>query len=145
MMTMPWLLGVVGPALLAAAFAQPAVPVEFTVVERGGQSNIERPREAVVRTAAEWTALWTEHATDRERPPVDFTTSMIVAVFLGSRPTGGYSVELTSVERNSEGTVVTYRENRPAKDMMTTQVITMPFVIASLPKSDGPVRFKHAG
>jgi hypothetical protein len=118
------------PATLLSAIccaAASADPVAFKTIDRGGQSNIENAREVVGRTAAEWTPLWKQHTPDRPRPAVDFTRSPVVGVFLRSRPTGGYDVEITSIDRDGANLVVTYRERRPDPADIVTQVITMPY------------------
>ena len=126
------------PAVAAAA------PIRFTTVDRGEQSNIDTPAETIVRTAAQWNALWRRHASEGQpRPAVDFTRSTIVAVFLGSRSTAGYSVEITKVERDGTALIVTYREERPKADAILAQMLTMPYHIVRLPTFSGPIRFKH--
>jgi PrcB C-terminal len=124
--------------------AAPADPVTFKTIDRGGQSNIESAREVVVRTAADWTKLWSEHAGGRPRPRVDFTRSMVVGVFLGSRSTGGYSVDITRIEREGSDLVVTYRERKPDPADIVTQVITMPYHLVTTERFAGPIRFARA-
>jgi hypothetical protein len=121
--------------------AASAGPVAFKTLERGDQSNIESAREVVVRTAAEWTAFWKQHAPGQTPPKVDFTRSMVVGVFLGSRPTGGYTIEITNIEREGDDLVVTYREQRPGKADIVTQMITMPYQLVTTDRFTGPVRF----
>jgi len=125
--------------------AASADPVAFKTLDRGDQSNIEEAREVVVRTPAEWTAFWKQHAPNQRRPAVDFTRSMIVGVFLGFRPTGGHSVEITRIDREGADLVVTYRERRPDKSDIVTQVITMPYQLVTIERFAGPVRFTRAG
>ena len=122
---------------------QTAVP--FTTIARGDQSGIERHREAIVRTAPEWQALWKEHRPDEPPPRVDFSKSMALAVFLGFRSTAGYSVEITSIDRTAEGTVVTWKETRPGPQDITSQVLTFPFHIVRSERLDGEVVFKQTG
>ena len=55
-------------------------------------SGIDTPQQTVARTAAEFEALWKKHAPGQTVPTVDFTKQMVLAVFLGTRPTGGFSV-----------------------------------------------------
>jgi len=131
-----------GVFVALAFLAATQTPVKFTTVDRGQQSNIEEARQAVARTSAEWTALWKQHAGDRPRPAVDLAKSMIVAVFLGSRPTGGFEVEITGIEKEGADLVVTWREHRPAKGAMLTQILTMPFHLVATEKHSGPVKFK---
>ena len=124
--------------------AAPADAIAFKTIDRGGQSNIESAREVVVRTAAEWTALWKQHMPGRKPAAVDFKRSVVVGVFLGSRATGGYSVDITGIERRGTELVVTYREGRPAPNDMVTQVLTSPFHIVSTGRFAGPVHFARA-
>jgi hypothetical protein len=42
-------------------------------IEKGDQSNIDEARQVLVRTDAEWTKLWQQHAANRPRPQVDFS------------------------------------------------------------------------
>jgi hypothetical protein len=124
--------------------APTAEPVAFKTIDRGGQSNIETARDVVARTPAEWTTVWREHAGGRTRPAVDFARSMVVGVFLGSRSTGGYTVDITRIERQGADLVVTYRERKPDPADMVTQVITMPYHLVTVERFAGPVRFTRA-
>jgi hypothetical protein len=133
-----------GVLVLLCCIATIGVPVKFTTIDRGQQSNIDEPRQVIVRTAAEWTALWKQHAGDHPRPTVDFSTSTVVGVFLGSRPTGGYDVEVTGIEKDGSDLIVTWREQRPDRGAMLSQVLTMPFHLVSTDKHTGQVKFKKA-
>ena len=124
--------------------ATPADAVPFKTIDRGGQGEIENAREVVVRTAAEWTALWKQHAPGRKPPAVDFTRSMVVGVFLGSRATGGYAVDITGLERTGPELVVTYREAQPVPTDIVTQVLTSPYHLVTTGRFAGPVRFVRA-
>ncbi len=113
-------------------------------IAKGAQSNVDAPRQAVARTPAEWTALWRTHEYDKPAPAVDFSREMVVAVFMGSRPTGGYSVEIVSATESGGSLVVSYREQSPPRGALTTQVLTAPFHMAAVPKFTGDVRFEKA-
>ena len=133
-----------GVVLLLCCIAAIGVPVKFTTIDRGQQSDIDEARQVTVRTAAEWTAIWKQHAGERQRPSVDFSTSTVVGVFLGTRPTGGYGVEITGIETAGSDLVVTWREQRPERGAMLSQVLTMPFHLVSVPRHTGQVTFKKA-
>jgi hypothetical protein len=127
-----------GPA--AQERAMPA----FQTVDQGLMSGFEEPRQAVVRTDEDWKALWRTHAPNRPAPPVDFSKQAIVAVFLGSRTTAGYSVSIERIEPHEEGVRVVYQERRPASGDMTAQVLTSPFHIVATATFAGPASFEHA-
>jgi PrcB C-terminal len=127
-------------AVLAAGLLPSAMPMH--TVDRGARSAIHAARQAVVRTDAEWTALWEAHAAQRPKPAVDFSKEMVVGVFLGSRPTAGFSVQITRVSEEDGALVVEYRETRPRPDAITAQVLTSPFELVTVPQYGGEVRFK---
>jgi VWFA-related protein len=110
-------------------------------IERGLQSRVERPRQVVARTAEEWAEFWQAHG-EGPAPAVDFSREMVVGVFLGSRPTSGFSVEITGAHDDNGTLVVNYRETRPAPGTIAAQVITTPFTLVALPRHDGDVRFE---
>jgi hypothetical protein len=117
----------------------------MTTLNSDMMSGIDRAEQLVARTAAEWQSLWQRHAPGRPAPSVDFTRNMIVAVFLGSRPTGGYQVEITGVRSDGKGVLVEWVERRPAPGQMAAQVLTSPAHIVTVARQDGEVRFVKAG
>jgi hypothetical protein len=131
--------------LLAASVAGITLaPVPFTTISQSEQSIIEEARQVVVRTAADWTALWKAHAPGQPMPAVDFTKSMVIGVFLGSRSTGGYRVTITGIEREGASVVVTYREERPGARDILAQVITFPHHLVRVERVAGEVKFARA-
>jgi hypothetical protein len=115
----------------------------YTAIASGQHSGVDDRREVAVRGAAEWAALWKEHAPGHPAPTVDFVRSIVVGVFLGTRPTGGYAVEIRGIERNERELLVTYRERRPDPDTLVAQVITAPYQLVRVDRHDGPVRFRR--
>ena len=125
--------------LSLAAAMQPAESVR--TIEKGAQSNIDSARQAVARNDAELAALWKSHNYDKPAPKVDFSREIVVAVFMGSRPTAGFSVEILSAAERGGQMVVTYREKAPPADALTAQVLTSPYHIAAIAKTEKPVVF----
>lgn len=129
-------------AILVLALMQ-QTPLTFTRIAEGPQSAIEEPRQVAVRTAAEWSALWKAHDPNDPAPPVDFTKTTAVGVFLGTKPTGGHGVEITRVRRDGPALVVEYVEHAPPRDALVSQALTSPFQIVAVPRHDGPVEFRR--
>jgi PrcB C-terminal len=105
-------------------------------------SQIESPKQAVARTPVEWAALWRQHAGEKAAPKVDLASRTVVAVFLGTRMSAGFAVEITGTRQQGDALVVEWRERRPDRDSIAAQVITAPAHIASIPKFAGEIRFE---
>jgi hypothetical protein len=108
-------------------------------------SGVDRAEQVVARTAQEWQALWQRHAPGRQAPAIDFARNMVVAVFLGSRPSGGYQVQITGVRTVGPTLVVQWSEARPAPGQVAAQVMTAPAHIVTVPRHAGEVRFDKVG
>ena len=131
-------------SLLLAITMQAAAPSPVTIIAKDMMSQIDSPRLAVARTAADWAKLWREHAGESRPPQVDLNARTVVAVFLGTRSSAGYAVEITGTREVNGALVVRYEERRPGRDEISAQVMTSPAVIASIPKFTGEIRFEKA-
>lgn len=117
--------------------------LSFTTVAQGAVSAIDEPRHAVVRTAAEWQTFWRTHSPETTVPTVDFTRFIVVGVFLGARPTDGFSVEIVSVREENDRRAIEYRERRPDPARLVGQVVTSPFHIVILPLDGEALDFRQ--
>jgi hypothetical protein len=129
----------IGFIVMLALAADPAL----TTLMGGPMSAVEDSKQVVARTAAEWTTLWKSHAGAQAAPAVDFSTDMVAAVFMGTQPTGGFSVEIVATRREADALIIEYVERRPGRRDVTAQVLTSPFHIVKLPKHGGPIRFER--
>ena len=131
-------------SLITAFLMTLQTPAAIRSIDKGLDSQMDAARQATARTAAEWEALWRLHGGERTRPPVDFGKEIVVAVFMGSRPSAGFSVEIVGTRVDGPALVVQYRETRPAPDAFVAQVLTMPYHIATVPRRAGvtDVRFE---
>ena len=117
-----------------------AADAPLTTIARGTMSGQDTPRQVIVRTEADWRELWKAHAPLQKLTAIDFSTRMALGVFLGSRPSAGFQVEIVAARQEDDTLVVEYVERRPGRDMMTAQVLTQPFHLVSLARYDGPIR-----
>ena len=128
--------------LLAALWQAPASTAPMKTIEKGMDSQIDKAQQVVARSADEWTKLWTLHAGERPRPSVDFAREMVAGVFLGSRPTGGFSIEVVGAREEGGALVVQYRETRPPPRSVAAQILTSPYHIVTFPARPGTVKFE---
>ncbi len=116
--------------------------VTFAALAGGTHSEIQEPRQVVVRTAEDWQALWKAHSAE-PAPIIDFSRSMVIGVFLGSRPTAGFTVEITAIRVRNNTAVVEYTERGPAPGAITAQVLTSPFHLVTVTRDLGAIEFSR--
>ncbi len=109
---------------------------------KGEISQAQSQTFLVARTAAEWDALW---ALAGRPPPARLPDGMMaLGLFLGVRTSGGYGVDVVrigveSVAGQRDRMVVEFRETVPQG--VAASVITSPYAIVLVRRSDAPVRF----
>lgn len=65
-------------------------------------------------------------------PTINFEKETIVAVFMGQKNTGGYSVSIVDIVDKGEKIVVKVKETKPNENEMVTMAITQPFCIVKV-------------
>jgi hypothetical protein len=130
-----------------AYLIQPSRAVPFETVERGVISGVSRALERVIRDEERWAALWEEQSSifypSPPRPAIDFNREMVIAVFAGEQPTGGYAITVTEVKQLEEGRglKVYYTVEVPGSDCFVEQLFTQPYHMIKLAYSEGVVVF----
>jgi len=124
-----------------------AASAPFTTVDRGYYSAFEGTLNQVYRTRGEFEALWQQHGSNDYPPPglpnVDFSTRMVAVVFMGTQNSGGYDIEITSLdEKEDGGLVVNFMTSSPPPGAMLTMALTQPYHMVSFDYSDKDVTFE---
>ena len=127
--------------LLVMALMQGFMP-PLRSLDKGTQSGISTARQATARDLDQWTALWRAHASDRPRPTVDLSREMVVGVFMGTRPTAGFAVEIQGYQEEGHEVIVRYRETSPARGALAAQMLTSPYHLVVIPTRAGEVKFE---
>ena len=133
----------VAPYMFLIAIASAQTPPPFTTVAKGDASGQQTAKQVTVRTAAEWKALWKDHAPTEKMPSVDFARNMVVGIFLGSKPSAGHDVEIVGVRTQEKDLIVEYVQKQPGRGTMAAQILTEPFHLVAVPIHAGTVRFIH--
>src|SRR5262245_50223555 len=92
------------------------------VLAEGQTSSIKAPFVAVIRDDETYAKLRKMEPSLPKLEPDFFQLSTVVAAFLGTRNTGGYTVEII----RSPGGHIRVSEKAPPKDAMTVQMLTSP-------------------
>ncbi len=119
-----------------------AQPIEAHKTVHGNLQPPTKHSVHVMRTGHEWREF-----TNAQRinwsADIDFNHEMVVAVFLGTRPTNGYRVSLPEIRMTEWVIEVTYAEIPPDPRQNHAQVLTSPYVLSILPRSEAPVVFSQ--
>lgn len=114
----------------------------FADIDRSTRSLVTTADNRVIRDQASWIALWNAHAgPDAKLPPVDFSSKMVVAVFLGTRPDGCYATDIVRVVRVAGKIEVDRVDWRPGETMLCTAALTTPAHLVVIDRSDEVVEF----
>lgn len=122
--------------LLAAGCMGPVIPQELpvTVLAQGHQSMQTEERFEWVTQPATFDALW-KKAQAAPPPSLDFERDGVVAVFMGERPTGGHSIQVERVALRDGELLVEVLLQSPGSGCLTTQALTQPYQIVSVPRA----------
>lgn len=74
-------------------------------------------------------------------PSVNFSSGRVVAFFWGQKPSGGYTVSLVGTQTVGNTLRVTLNLTSPRPGDITTQALTSPFIILSVPGAPTKVEF----
>jgi len=122
-----------------------AQPLPIRVLAKGAFSGIREARQEVINDAEHWEKLWNQHATsagsEEKIPAVDFSKEMVIVAAMGTRRTGGYSIEIVRVEPGGKTLSIAVRKSSPPPGAITIQALTAPFHFVAVPKSDLKPRF----
>ena len=104
---------------------------------RGAQATGgDAPSFELATSAAQFENLWRRaYGTMLSPPPlpeVDFGRESVAAVFLGTRTSGGYGVEVHNVALEGSEAFLDVAVTEPAPGALTTQALTNPWVMVAL-------------
>jgi len=121
-----------------------AVTMEW--IEAGGQSAVtaDEPRFRLITDGAEFARTYAAiHGgeTPQPSPPaIDFKHSLVLAAFLGQRPTAGYGIELGParhvIEDDGPWLQVAVTTRRPPPGAIAAQVITSPYCLVQVARGE---------
>ena len=148
-LVMKWILPLIAlataaPSSVCAEDTQQAADKSWS----GQNAGVINKESIVVRNDAEFRELWMRIYSNRspkpDLPKVDFTKSIVVASFMGSQRTGGFSISIGEPSVKDGELVVPVASTFPVGGMVS-QVITAPWAARVIDTNDTgvKVRFEH--
>jgi hypothetical protein len=110
-----------GEAEVTAALAQPVIILERV---NGSSAALDTIGKMHIETQAQYDALGDENIFPGG---VNFDENDLVIVALGEQPTGGYSINIESLQLEGGELAVTGKASAPGPDAVTTQALTYPY------------------
>lgn len=104
----------------------------YTVLKQGEYGGRETKSHEVVTSQAQLATLYKELNIE-EVPAVDFSKYNVVALFMGQKNSGGYTIGIKSV--TFDGNTATVNTKETAPEGMATMAITNPYCIATITKT----------
>ena len=124
------------PPAVVAPPASPTIPI--MVLFSGMDSKVKQKSYFMIASLG-WENFWRDNF-NGEAPEVDFSESTVFAAMLGSKSTGGYSIEPIEAKDLGDSIEIRVREVAPTPDCEVTQALTNPYFIGSIPRTSKPVK-----
>ncbi len=100
--------------------------VAFETLYHSQVSDIEDPREQIIESQSEWSAVWSEIGRGGLPPSVDFDRDMVALVAAGSRPNGCYTIEIRDIDIRGGELRIDVDLNEPGESCTCPAVIVHP-------------------
>jgi len=118
--------------------------VTFRVLSLGQSSGLTQPKFLTFRSATEFATFWNIHtaATNAPIPKINFQQQMVIAVFMGEQRTGGYAIAIERIIELEQELQVFVTLVKPKPGTNRVMMISQPYMIVALARSDKSVTFK---
>ncbi|MFL5514104.1 MAG: protease complex subunit PrcB family protein [Gemmatimonadales bacterium] len=102
-----------------------AIDLEIRRLGVWSHTGVREARRMVIQEANAWAEFWSELGVG-DRPAVDFTQDIVIAVAAGERPSGGYEIAVNRVTQTNGELRVEVRETSPGPNCLSTSTLTQP-------------------
>jgi PrcB C-terminal/PASTA domain len=125
----------------------PLEPVPFRTVAKddGASSELKRRTGLVIRGERRWKRVWRSLTAGIEprprRPRIDFSRHMLLVAIQGRQPSGAHSTTITGVGDTGGRLIVDVDDLSPGRGCVTPGVMTSPYHVVRVRRSDDPVEF----
>lgn len=117
--------------------------VKFKTISQGQYSNISLPNQLVIKNKKDWLRLLKIQGNTQgfKNTKIDFYENIVIAIFAGQQPSGGYSVGVSNIKRIDSNLYVTVTFTEPAKNESVSLALTQPYIMLATEKVEGKIIF----
>ena len=110
--------------------------VSVTNIAKGNYSGVNESIDLIITSEEDWIELWDNmHAGTypvKELPYIDFSSRTVLASFLGTRSTGGYSIEYSRIVKENSTIKAIFTVKSPEPGAMVTTALSQPYHVVSI-------------
>lgn len=121
--------------------------MKFEILDQGSHSNFKEKRNIIIYDRKALNEVYdTLNKTImpvKEVPQIDFSKNVVVISTIGEKVSGGYSIEIDSIQSTHKNQTVYLKEVRPQPGDMVITVLTSPYVIYSFKKEEKKILFEY--
>ncbi len=125
---------------------EPARNLPIETLERGSTAGYSEPRCLVVRSAEQLETMWRKLHRSRSplpsMPELPFESGVVLAAFMGQKPTGGYAITIESARLRGAEVIVELNRKVPGPGDIVTQALTAPYHLVWLELDDPGTRVR---
>ena len=107
--------------------------VTFEVLRQESFGGREKESTEVIKSQSQLDKLYKELGT-ADAPKIDFERNNAVALFMGQKSSGGYSISVRKISIDDNVATITVRRTTP--DGVGIMALTAPYSIVIIPKTD---------
>ena len=119
-----------------------SMPLYFETIGRGQYGEVRDTVEVISITSEQWADVSATVRPLAAFEPVDFDQSMVALIALPAE-SGGYTIEVESVESLDGQLTISYLVSEPGADCITPTALALPFQAVSIQKTAGEIRFER--
>ncbi|MBI5065915.1 protease complex subunit PrcB family protein [Candidatus Woesearchaeota archaeon] len=121
--------------------------ISLEEISKGAHSAHNERTHYKISDNVTWNKVWTKTFANCSSipavPSVDFSTEMVLAVYMGAKSSGGYNITIEKIVETEERLEILVKEVNRKPGMMTTMAITKPYHIVKTAKSNKELLFKY--
>lgn len=110
-------------------------PLVFDTVARGQSASTRDTLEVIIRSADDWSRVSDQFQPVNPFPDLDFSQTMVGIVSIPAN-SGGYSIDVESVELVDSTLVVAYILNVPGSSCITPQALAEAYQVFTIRQAD---------
>lgn len=110
------------------------VGTTFELLKQESYGGMEDESNLVIKTQQELNSLYNKLGIGTA-PQIDFERNNVVALFMGQKNTGGYSISIGKISVTDDTTVIFAKRTVPPTGGVVSMALTAPYCIAVIPKT----------